>query len=42
LLALALAMVFTMLLIGRYGAAVIMGLVCLLALVGWHSQEPPE
>jgi cytochrome c oxidase subunit I+III len=41
-LALALAMVFTMLLIGRYGVAAIMGLVCLLALVGWHSQEPGE
>jgi cytochrome c oxidase subunit I+III len=41
-LALALALVFTMLLIGLYGVAGIMGIVCLLALVGWHSQEPPE
>jgi len=41
-LALALALVFTMLLIGLYGVAGIMGLVCLLALAGWHSQEPPE
>ena len=41
-LALALALVFTMLLIGLYGVAGIMGLVCLLALVGWHSQEPAE
>jgi len=41
-LALALALVFTMLLIGLYGVAGIMGIVCLLALVGWHSQEPAE
>jgi hypothetical protein len=41
-LALALALVFTMLLIGRYGVAGIMGIVCVLALVGWHSQEPQE
>jgi hypothetical protein len=41
-LALALALVFTMLLIRRWGAAGIMGIVCVLALVGWHSQEPPE
>ena len=41
-LALALAMVFTMLLIGRWGVAGIMGIVCLLTLVAWHSQEPPE
>ena len=41
-LALGLALVFIMLLIGRYGVAGIMGIVCLLALVGWHSQEPEE
>jgi heme/copper-type cytochrome/quinol oxidase subunit 1 len=41
-LALAMSLVFTMLLIGRYGAAGIMGIVCVLALVGWHSQEPEE
>jgi cytochrome c oxidase subunit I+III len=41
-LALALALVFLMLLIGRYGAAGIMGIFCLLALLGWHSQEPQE
>jgi O-antigen ligase len=41
-LALALALVFTMLLIGLYGAAGIMGILCLLALVGWHMQEPEE
>jgi cytochrome c oxidase subunit I+III len=42
ILALALGLVFTMLLIGRYGIAGIMGIVCVLALVGWHSQEPQE
>ena len=41
-LALALALVFTMLLIGLYGVAGIMGIVCLLALAGWHLQEPAE
>jgi cytochrome c oxidase subunit 1/cytochrome c oxidase subunit I+III len=41
-LALALALVFLMLLIGRYGVAGIMGIFCLLALLGWHSQEPEE
>ncbi|HEY6835192.1 MAG TPA: cbb3-type cytochrome c oxidase subunit I [Gaiellaceae bacterium] len=39
-LALCLALVFTMLLINRYEVAAVMGLLCLLALVGWHSQEP--
>jgi cytochrome c oxidase subunit 1/cytochrome c oxidase subunit I+III len=42
ILALALALVFTMLLIGRYGVAGIIGIACLLALVGWHLQEPEE
>jgi heme/copper-type cytochrome/quinol oxidase subunit 1 len=42
LLALALSLVFTMLVIERYGAAAIMGVLCLLALVGWHSHEPAE
>ena len=41
-LALALALLFTMLLIDRWGTAGIMGIVCLLALVGWHMQEPEE
>jgi cytochrome c oxidase subunit 1/cytochrome c oxidase subunit I+III len=41
-LALALALVFIMLLIGRYGVAGIMGVVCLLVLVAWHAQEPQE
>ena len=31
-----------MLVIGSYGAAGVMGVFCLLALVGWHSQEPQE
>jgi cytochrome c oxidase subunit 1/cytochrome c oxidase subunit I+III len=42
ILALCLSLVFTMLLIGRYGFAAAMGLLCLLSLVGWHSQEPEE
>ncbi len=41
-LALALVLVFITLLIGRYEVAGIMGIFCLLALVGWHSQEPQE
>jgi cytochrome c oxidase subunit I+III len=41
-LALALSLVFLMLVIGRYGAAGIMGIFCLLALAGWHSTEPQE
>jgi hypothetical protein len=42
ILALALSLVFLMLLIGRYGVAGIMAIFCLLALVGWHSKEPQE
>jgi cytochrome c oxidase subunit 1/cytochrome c oxidase subunit I+III len=42
LLALALALTFTMLVIEKYGVAGIMGLLCLLALLGWHSKEPQE
>ena len=42
ILALALSLVFLMLVIGRYGVAGIMGIFCLLALVGWHSMEPQE
>jgi cytochrome c oxidase subunit 1/cytochrome c oxidase subunit I+III len=42
ILALALSLVFIMLVIGRYGIAGIMGIFCLLALVGWHSTEPQE
>jgi cytochrome c oxidase subunit I+III len=41
-LALALSLVFVMLLIGQYGVAGIMALLCLLALLGWHSKEPQE
>jgi cytochrome c oxidase subunit I+III len=41
-LALALSLVFLMLVIGRYGVAGIMGIFCLVALAGWHSQEPQE
>jgi cytochrome c oxidase subunit 1/cytochrome c oxidase subunit I+III len=41
-LAACLSLVFVMLLIERYGSAGIFGVLCLLALAGWHSQEPEE
>jgi cytochrome c oxidase subunit I+III len=41
-LAFTLSLVFVMLVIQKYGAAGIMGILCLLALVGWHWQEPQE
>jgi cytochrome c oxidase subunit 1/cytochrome c oxidase subunit I+III len=42
LLGLSLALVFTMLVIGKYGVAGIMGILCVLTLLGWHSKEPQE
>jgi cytochrome c oxidase subunit I+III len=42
ILAFTLSLVFVMLVIHKYGAAGIMGILCLLALVGWHSKEPEE
>jgi len=42
LLALSLALVFTMLLIEKFEIAGIMGILCLLTLLGWHSTEPQE
>jgi cytochrome c oxidase subunit 1/cytochrome c oxidase subunit I+III len=42
LLALALGLVFVMLLLEHYAIAGIMGILCLLTLFGWHSQEPQE
>jgi cytochrome c oxidase subunit 1/cytochrome c oxidase subunit I+III len=42
LLAAAVSLVFVMLLIGKYGVAGIMAVLCLLVLFGWHSHEPPE
>jgi len=42
LLALCLSLVFVMLLLQQYGVAGVMGILCLLTLVGWHSQEPDE
>jgi cytochrome c oxidase subunit I+III len=42
LLALCLSLVFVMLLLQHYGAAGLMGILCLLTLLGWHSQEPEE
>jgi cytochrome c oxidase subunit 1/cytochrome c oxidase subunit I+III len=41
-LALCLSLVFVMLLLQQYGTAGLMGILCLLTLVGWHSQEPEE
>jgi cytochrome c oxidase subunit 1/cytochrome c oxidase subunit I+III len=42
LLALSLLLVFSMLVIGKYGVAGCMAIGCLLALLGWHSKEPQE
>jgi cytochrome c oxidase subunit I+III len=42
LLAASLSLVFTLLLIERFGAAGIAGVLVLLTLVGWHSYEPEE
>ena len=41
-LAFTLSLVFVMLLIHKYEIAGIMGILCLLALLGWHSKEPQE
>ena len=41
-LALALGLVFTMLVIDKFAVAAAMGALCLLALAGWHSTEPQE
>jgi cytochrome c oxidase subunit I+III len=41
-LAAALALVFAMLVLHQYGAAGIMAILCVLALLGWHSKEPQE
>ena len=42
LLAVALSLVFVMLLLQQYGAAGVMGVLCVLTLFGWHSTEPEE
>jgi cytochrome c oxidase subunit 1/cytochrome c oxidase subunit I+III len=41
-LALALSFVFAMLVLEKYGAAGIGGILCLVALAGWHWHEPQE
>jgi cytochrome c oxidase subunit I+III len=41
-LALALSLVFTMLVIGKFAVAGVMAVLCVLALVGWHAREPQE
>jgi cytochrome c oxidase subunit 1/cytochrome c oxidase subunit I+III len=40
ILALTTSLVFAMLVLQKYGVAGVMGVLCLLALVGWHSKEP--
>jgi cytochrome c oxidase subunit 1/cytochrome c oxidase subunit I+III len=40
LLAACLALVFTMLVLGKYGVAGVMAVLCVLTLLGWHSREP--
>jgi hypothetical protein len=42
LLALTLAGVFSMLVLGKFEIAGIMGVLTLLTLIGWHSKEPQE
>jgi cytochrome c oxidase subunit I+III len=41
-LALALSLVFVMLLLEHYAIAGIMAIICALALLGWHSKEPEQ
>jgi len=40
LLALCLSLVFVMLLLQHFAIAGLMGILCLLTLLGWHSKEP--
>jgi cytochrome c oxidase subunit I+III len=42
LLAVCVSLVFAMLVIEQYGAALIFGLACLLVLAAWHWHEPEE
>jgi cytochrome c oxidase subunit I+III len=42
LLATCITLVFTFLLVGKYGVAGVMGVLCVLSLLGWHSKEPQE
>jgi len=42
LLALCLSLVFVMLLLEHFAIAGLMGILCLLTLLGWHSKEPAE
>jgi cytochrome c oxidase subunit 1/cytochrome c oxidase subunit I+III len=41
-LALTVSALFVMLVLGRFGVAGIMAILCLLVLLGWHSKEPQE
>jgi cytochrome c oxidase subunit I+III len=42
LLALSVSLVFIMLLVGKYGVAGVMGILCVLSLAGWHWKEPQQ
>ena len=42
LLALTLSFVFAALVVGHFGVAAVLGVLCLLALLGWHADEPEE
>jgi cytochrome c oxidase subunit I+III len=41
-LALTISLVFAALVVGHFGVAALLGILCVLALVGWHSHEPEE
>jgi cytochrome c oxidase subunit I+III len=42
LLALSLSLVFAALVVGRFGVAAFLAVLCVLSLLGWHSSEPEE
>jgi cytochrome c oxidase subunit I+III len=42
LLALAIGLVCAALVVGRFGVAAVMAILCLVTLLGWHSDEPEE
>jgi cytochrome c oxidase subunit I+III len=42
ILALTVSLVFTMLVLQKFGVAAVMAVLCVLALLGWHSKEPQE
>jgi hypothetical protein len=42
ILAITVSAVFVMLVLQKFGVAGIMGVLCVLALLGWHSKEPQQ